>query len=312
MARLIIEQTGRSGSPGLFHPVDAFPLRIGRAPDNDIIVADPFVSPHHLTIEESDSGWIVTDQGSTNGTFVGRGMSITGPRELGPGSQIQIGRTLLRLYSSSQEVPPALPIKPRHHTAPGIAIPLVSIVSILAVFGVALTDRALDAAIVTRPISLFAGALPLLFFPLIWAGVWSLAGFIVKRNGDFGKQLIMANGAFLLFFLIAAISEYVDFFASSVPLADVTRYAGFGLLSTGLLVTCTRIATGFIDLRRVIIAFSIGGGIIALLAVSDHARYLDNKITPVYSRTLKPPYAPAGRAVPLDEFFEECEKTFGK
>ncbi|MBN1127551.1 MAG: hypothetical protein JXA71_01090, partial [Chitinispirillaceae bacterium] len=248
----------------------------------------------------------------TNGTFVERGIPITGPRELGPGSYVQIGRTVLRLYAPSQEVPPALPLRPRHHTASGTVTPLISVVTLLAVFGVALVDRALNTTTAAKSVALFAGALPLLFFPLIWAGIWSLAGFIVKRSGDFAMQLIIADSAFLLFFLIAALAEHVDFFSASVPIADAARYAGFGLLSAGLLVANTRIATGCIDLRRVIIAFAISFGLIALLAMSDHARYLENKITPVYSQTLKPPYAPAGRAVPLDEFFMECGKIFGR
>jgi len=37
-----------------YHKVDSFPVTIGRAFDNDIILQDVTVSPHHLVITEDD------------------------------------------------------------------------------------------------------------------------------------------------------------------------------------------------------------------------------------------------------------------
>lgn len=68
----------------LLHPQASTPLqqwkfpsqstiRIGRSPDNDIILDDPLVSRHHLELRESPSGsgnlWQLINQG-TNGTFL--------------------------------------------------------------------------------------------------------------------------------------------------------------------------------------------------------------------------------------------------
>ncbi len=44
--------------------------RIGRDPESDIVLADPRVSWTHAVLRHQDSGWLLEDAGSTNGTFV--------------------------------------------------------------------------------------------------------------------------------------------------------------------------------------------------------------------------------------------------
>jgi ABC transport system ATP-binding/permease protein len=57
---------------------------IGRDPQSDIVVSDDRVSWRHATITVADGTWVLTDSGSTNGTFVGRErigrISLTGER----------------------------------------------------------------------------------------------------------------------------------------------------------------------------------------------------------------------------------------
>jgi pSer/pThr/pTyr-binding forkhead associated (FHA) protein len=46
-------------------------IRIGRHPDNDIIVSDPRVSAHHAELRRAPAGrYSITDLGSRNGTYV--------------------------------------------------------------------------------------------------------------------------------------------------------------------------------------------------------------------------------------------------
>ncbi len=46
-------------------------IRIGSVDDNDLIVRDPAVSRYHLEVHKKAGEYIIVDQGSTNGTFVG-------------------------------------------------------------------------------------------------------------------------------------------------------------------------------------------------------------------------------------------------
>lgn len=51
-------------------------LRIGRREGNDLIISDPSVSGAHCEIEKNESGFVLRDLGSTNGTRV-NGESVT-------------------------------------------------------------------------------------------------------------------------------------------------------------------------------------------------------------------------------------------
>jgi pSer/pThr/pTyr-binding forkhead associated (FHA) protein len=65
-------------------------LRLGRSPDNDIILRDPATSGHHARVERrGDTFWIV-DLGSTNGTLV-NGEPIQ-EKELNSGDRVTIGQ----------------------------------------------------------------------------------------------------------------------------------------------------------------------------------------------------------------------------
>jgi len=77
---------------------EVFPLRrgentIGREVGQVCFPSDRYVSARHARIDVSDTGMVVTDVGSSNGTFV----RITGPTQVVPGDQILIGMRLLRV-----------------------------------------------------------------------------------------------------------------------------------------------------------------------------------------------------------------------
>ncbi len=45
-------------------------LTIGRAPENDLVIADPEVSRHHARLDVAEQVWHVVDLSSTNGTWI--------------------------------------------------------------------------------------------------------------------------------------------------------------------------------------------------------------------------------------------------
>jgi pSer/pThr/pTyr-binding forkhead associated (FHA) protein len=70
---------------------DGRPLTIGRASDNRLVVRDGRASRHHARIDGRRGTLILTDLGSTNGSFVnGRRVESVA---LGTGDRIRIGAT---------------------------------------------------------------------------------------------------------------------------------------------------------------------------------------------------------------------------
>ncbi len=51
-------------------PLDRPHFRIGRAADNDMSIASPYVSQHHILLIRREATTILVDLNSTNGTFV--------------------------------------------------------------------------------------------------------------------------------------------------------------------------------------------------------------------------------------------------
>ncbi len=65
--RLIVHWPGGQTEP---HPLLSSVTRIGRAPDNDIVLNFSTISGHHLRLERTSGGFQVTDLHSTNGTLL--------------------------------------------------------------------------------------------------------------------------------------------------------------------------------------------------------------------------------------------------
>jgi hypothetical protein len=101
-----------------------FPLRgeiqLGREKNNAIVVADKKVSRHHALLTPLDKAFIISDQGSANGTYV-NGVLIAQPTRLQNNDKISIGDATF-LFTTGQSAPqtfdqplspPATPLPPQ-------------------------------------------------------------------------------------------------------------------------------------------------------------------------------------------------------
>ncbi|HEY8167559.1 MAG: FhaA domain-containing protein [Candidatus Limnocylindrales bacterium] len=73
-------------------------LRIGRAMDNEVVLADERVSRHHGVIITSQGMLVYRDLASANGSYL-RGQRVS-EVALGPGDELTLGSTSLRLSGS--------------------------------------------------------------------------------------------------------------------------------------------------------------------------------------------------------------------
>lgn len=92
-------------SEGTQYAINRPEMSIGRDPSNDIYIADPRVSGHHARILQEGNSVIISDTGSTNGTFVNN-FRITGPHELHSGDMISLGGVFLTAQDDLPQPPP--------------------------------------------------------------------------------------------------------------------------------------------------------------------------------------------------------------
>jgi transcriptional regulator with GAF, ATPase, and Fis domain len=104
------------GARGTTRNMSGSTLRVGKAPDNDLVLPDDTVSRHHCELTRTADGIIVKDLNSTNGTKVNgaRVQQATFP----PGTVVKVGEVEISLRPAPQRVD----VLPSERTSFGPAI----------------------------------------------------------------------------------------------------------------------------------------------------------------------------------------------
>ena len=117
--RLMITGGPRAGKD---IPIGEEEITIGRAPDNTLEIANPDVSAYHCVVIVHPTGFILQDNGSTNGTLV-NGDKVQRVA-LDDGDSIRVGDTELRFLIDEPERSEA---DDQVHSLPGVEVALVKL-----------------------------------------------------------------------------------------------------------------------------------------------------------------------------------------
>ena len=106
-AQLVLLVEGRASQ--------SFPLRgqvtLGRDKSNSIVVADQKVSRHHASLASVGDAFIITDQGSANGTYL-NGVLLAQPTRLKDMDHISVGDTHFRFSTTESSAKAAIDPQP--------------------------------------------------------------------------------------------------------------------------------------------------------------------------------------------------------
>ncbi len=100
------------------------PVKIGREPDNDIVISDSSVSRYHATVSIGPSAAVLNDNGSSNGTYVAN-QRVSAARVLNEGDRVRFGNVefTFRAARGRQPVGRAIPCEACH----GLVAPTLSV-----------------------------------------------------------------------------------------------------------------------------------------------------------------------------------------
>lgn len=310
MAGTVIEVSAPGRSRKEYHRFDGPEVTVGRGLDNDLIVADPYVSGRHLRIRREEGGWLVEDLGSRNGTFPGRGGEPVRKTLCRSGDGIIVGKTRLALFSPEHPVGPARAL---HHdgslrrflgSPPGVALSLGATVAALTV------EEYLGT---WEEETLFTHALPAVVFlvaVLLWSSLWALAGRLFTHRSSFLHHLSASSLFVAALPFCGAFAGYAGYLSGSAFVENASFALLSGLLLTLLLTRLLGIATQAARRKRVIIS---GGASLLLVLLSvffSFAMKEEFKADPLYYARLKPPLLLSPPAVEPERFLAGSERIF--
>lgn len=228
----VIEVLNRTGQVIQRLPWDGRNLRIGRAYDNDMIVDDHYVCPHHLELAQDSGRLLARDLGSVNGSYHQFGRTPFKTMEITDGSTIQFGHSVLRYHATGSAVAPAWRDAARHGVLASLG--KASVLALAATLSIsAMTAESLLVSPDEPGILSLAGELPYpLIVVLLWSGFWALLNRVVAHRANFNVHLtiaFLATAALFLFEQLAlltafalgwnAIANQLDYLVQSAVLA---------------------------------------------------------------------------------------------
>jgi len=231
--RALLEVIDRDGHVRQVWTLRRWPARIGRALDNDVVLTDPHVAPHHFRLDHPADNTLVLETGETvNGVAIGMRRVAAGTRsELAPESDGSIdlvaGRTRLRLRLAETTLAPEVPLATH-------AVRRLRLVPTLVLAAVLLLGVAFATYLDSDPDNFGRGVgntlLAGVTVAALWCGAWALLSKTITRQGHFGWHLrVFVIGALALLGLTAVPGLLA--FALSWPW--LTSYAFIGTFAVG-------------------------------------------------------------------------------
>ena len=199
----LIELVEREGHPARLVDVCAWPLSLGRALDNDIVLDDPHVAAHHAKLELAEDGRIALRVlASCSGVRLGgRPVDAHTPLSLpADGALLLMGTTQVRLRLPGEVLAPERLLA--DHAGGSITRTLLLGAALMALL-------CAQHAVSLDPGADFSAWLPTLFgLPLVvmgWCGLWALLSKLFQHRFDFNGHLRIALPWMLGFGLLEAL-----------------------------------------------------------------------------------------------------------
>jgi hypothetical protein len=312
MPRLVLEVLdGRAVKTRAY--IETLPVTIGRDYASDLVLDDPYVCPTHVRISEADgAGLVAEDVGSVNGLHVGPGRERVERVVLRHGTELRIGRTIIRCCDPAQPIPPTLVEAdragmPAWLTSPvGRAGTIGGSLVVLALFAYA---GSIERTGLAKAVSEAAGMLMLL---ALWAGVWALATRVASHRFAFTRHLAFASVMAVAVWTFGALIEWIDFFApSGVPAGVFALPAGVALVIL-LVDGHLGIASGLTRWQRLRAALATTGVIAVLVLLFSLVDTDDFTNQMSYEGQLKPVPASIIPAMSVGRFAAEAQSLRAK
>lgn len=299
----ILEVLDRDGQVRQTHVVRSWPLTIGRALDNDVVLPDPYVAARHLIVGEDADGLSLAVGETLNGVEVD-GKRLRGGQsqriDVGaPPAEWIAGRTHLRLRLPQQPVPAELPLAAAATRAKRFGPVLTGLLVLLAALS-------FNTWLETDPDNLGRGLGGMLVATAtgmaMWVGLWALLSKTFTRQTSLGWHLKVFLFASIAWMVCDVVPELLGFALSWPWISDFGFVASYAVGAAALYFHLLAVEPARKGLVRAIAgsAFVIGVG----LSLWFNYQRSDRFGAELYMSHLFPPALRLARPVDADRFVE--------
>ena len=287
--------------------VDAWPVTIGRAYGNSMIVDDPFVSPEHLSIAQDENGRLyASDLDSVNGLRDAPGGTRVAGLLLVSGAPFQIGHTVLR-YCELQQLVAATAVDSDGfgQRLPSWGLGLASLFMVVLVLVLENHFDSYERFNLARSLSETLTTLSIIF---TWAGMWSLLSRIVIGRFHYAEHFALASGAIIVALSFNISAEWLEFLRPSLPALWVASVFGSGALLAGLVFGHLGWASSMLRRSRLWTGLGVSAAVIGAGVIADYAARHTFTTAMEYSGVIKAVDSRWLPAVSIDQFIADSKK----
>lgn len=227
----VVEIIDRGGAVHSRVRVDHLPFKLGRALDNDLIIDDIYVCPHHAEIRDED-GLVLVDLQSINGSFQGLKRTPEPILSLAGSLDFRLGHSLMRFRPAIEQLAETavdplatsrlFALDRAHWAVPALLGGALAL----------LVERVIGSTQALQFGALAASVLPALLMVLVWALAWSMVNRMVSHRFHYFGHLSIASLGVLAASVLEPVTGYLGFaFAADASMGTLGKLLGAVLLA---------------------------------------------------------------------------------
>ena len=310
---LIIRIPDHTGRAPQHYRFNSNRISIGRAFDNDLILNDPTVSPHHAVIEVNEEGQpVLKDLESLNGIYMKHHNRVDGAVIIDSGVEVTIGKTHIQFYSPEHHVEETVQLEKKSLLLGYLGNPAVFMTALFIVAMLYAMEQWLNMVgevkwqdIINVELFIFGGVLLVGIF-------WSVVGRIIRHEANFRKQVSVILIFVIFQFIFTKYFEFLQFNTLNYYLSlSIILIFEFMLMAV-LLWFNLSLATNQTSAQRRKTAFIISLILISLTVYSEISFNDEFSDRPDYVKKLEPPALRISGTVSEGEYVSDVLVVFEK
>ncbi|MDH3973566.1 MAG: FHA domain-containing protein [Deltaproteobacteria bacterium] len=304
-----IEVLGRSGKVSARYSVRKRGLTFGRAYNNDVVIEDPYICPHHLEIIwDEENGLVARDLGTVNGLLRENEKMKVDSIKLVSGVRFRIGRTTFRFYSHDYEVPETIvdsyAMSPLKALESRLMQATIFTGALFYIFG----DYWMESYKKFDTLHFTYGMIGIFSLIVVWSSFWAFTSRMLTHRWNLFIHCAIASAGIVAISLFDVVLSYMSFAFALDHFQRIVSAVGMGLLIAGIIYTHLRFVSSALPFHLASVSSAVAIAFVGMTLLLSHLEKKDFNYSPRYNVTLKAPAFKIVKSKSLGDFFESARE----